>query len=208
MKCKFLKTVLVSTVLVISSLANAGIISGFHQTDGGKTVDLSSLEWLTWDQTNNISRDDIENGIGNTFLADGWRYAERSEFEALFDSLWGGRAEGWQNSNQDGASWVKTNLSVGLYTNAIAFGDSADCGGSSCWAHYNVNSTQGWFHDYYGLSTGIDSINNQTYSYSSTSSASLSNTSALVRSTTVPEPSTLAIFALGIIGLASRRFKK
>jgi len=30
----------------------------------------------------------------------------------------------------------------------------------------------------------------------------------LATSTTVPEPSTLAIFALGIIGLASRRFKK
>jgi hypothetical protein len=32
--------------------------------------------------------------------------------------------------------------------------------------------------------------------------------SMLVRSTNVPEPSTLAIFALGLIGLASRRFKK
>jgi hypothetical protein len=31
---------------------------------------------------------------------------------------------------------------------------------------------------------------------------------ALVRVTSVPEPSTLAIFALGMIGLASRRFKK
>ena len=30
----------------------------------------------------------------------------------------------------------------------------------------------------------------------------------LVRTTVVPEPSTLAIFALGMIGLASRRFKK
>ena len=34
------------------------------------------------------------------------------------------------------------------------------------------------------------------------------NVSIITQTTSVPEPSTLAIFALGIIGLASRRFKK
>jgi len=89
MKFNSLKTLLIGSSLVLSSFANAAIISGNHQTDDGKNVELSGLDWLTWDQTNNLSVNDIINGVGNSFIADGWRYASRGEFEDLFDSLSG-----------------------------------------------------------------------------------------------------------------------
>lgn len=209
MNIKMLKAALAGLVLSVSGFANAGLITGEQYTDDGKLVELSQLEWLTWDETINLSRDDIENGINNTFIADGWRYATRSEFEALFDSLWGGTLEGWQSSNKDGAIWLNANLDLSSSSwQDIAFGTSAECSGASCWAHYNSSNTQGWFSDSYGLSVGSDNINTQTTTYRSVSASDVYISSALVRSSSVPEPSTLAIFALGIMGLASRRFKK
>jgi hypothetical protein len=60
---------------------------------------------------------------------------------------------------------------------------------------------QGQDPDYHAYSTAPDSYGNQ-YTLLSNEISWVSD------STEVPEPSTLAIFALGMIGLASRRFKK
>ena len=61
-----------------------------------------------------------------------------------------------------------------------------------------------------GLSAGLTFANDKLYYYdhNSGSGSTLSAYSLQSNSQEVPEPSTLAIFALGMIGLASRRFKK
>ena len=70
-------------LVALAQPVHAVTVSGTHVTDDGKLVNLSGLEWLSWDETEGFSRDAIESGAGNTFIADGWRYATRSEFEAL-----------------------------------------------------------------------------------------------------------------------------
>jgi hypothetical protein len=62
----------------------------------------------------------------------------------------------------------------------------------------------GYLHENSGLLAGIDSSN--AAGQKTVNAATLG--SLLVRTADVPEPSTLAIFALGLMGLASRRFKK
>ena len=198
--------VALTTVALTTAAASAGTIYGYQETDGGKVVNLSGLEWITWDETNDFSRSNIEAGFENSFLADGWRYATRTEFEALFDSLWGGVIEGWDTSNHDGAAWLYTTMALqpspdrdGLN---IHFGD---CGVElSCYGHVNADSTEGWFDDDYGLSTGVDAINAQTTRPKSTGSEFWY--SALVRdapSAAVPVPAAAPLLAAGLAALAA-----
>ncbi|MER2491115.1 PEP-CTERM sorting domain-containing protein [Catenovulum sediminis] len=62
----------------------------------------------------------------------------------------------------------------------------------------------GYFDEWNGIDAGYDSWN----STFPNNLAFFHTGSLLVRAVNVPEPSTIAIFALGMIGLASRRFKK
>lgn len=98
-----------SAALVLAANANAGLISGAHLTDGGKNVNLSGLTWHTWDIAN-ISRDSVESQMVVGGIYEEYRYATRGEFEALFDSLWGGTHEGWHVSNADGGNWLRDNF--------------------------------------------------------------------------------------------------
>lgn len=104
-------------VLSVCTLpAHAGLISGAHSTDGGKTVALQGLEWMSLEHTANISRNTIEdaNGFtdryGTTWASDDWRYATRVETETLLGSLWGGVYDGWSADNADGAKWFINNF--------------------------------------------------------------------------------------------------
>jgi hypothetical protein len=61
----------------------------------------------------------------------------------------------------------------------------------------------GWFYETHGTAMGISNYNYSTSNlYQSDDYGHM-----LVRVTDVPEPSTLAIFVLGMVGLVSRRFK-
>ena len=59
-----------------------------------------------------------------------------------------------------------------------------------------------------GLTSGITYANDKLYYYDWNSGSGSTLSRFSLNSVDVPEPSTLAIFALGMIGLASRRFKK
>lgn len=205
MNNKMLKAAFAGLVLSVSVFANAGIISGTEYTDDGKLVDLQDLEWLTWDETYGISRTSIEAGY-NGLLAQGWRYATTDELGTLFASLWGG-VNGWNSANYDGSQWLWENFDNPdfLSGNVLSrFGDLHVGATTNYNAHWRAASTDyinesGWFSSNYGASFNfLDTLVKHETNASS----------VLVRDVDVPEPSTLAIFALGMIGLASRRFKK
>jgi hypothetical protein len=205
MNIKMLKAAFAGLVLSVSGFANAGIISGTEYTDDGKVVDLQNLEWLTWDETYGVSRNSIEAGY-NGLLSKGWRYATTTELGNLFTSIWGGQ-DGWNTANHDGSQWLWENFDNADFLLGSSYSRSGDLqvGATVNYlGHWRAETTylsddSGWFHSNYGAAGN----------YSNLLSKSSQASSVLVRSVTdVPEPSTLAIFALGMIGLASRRFKK
>jgi hypothetical protein len=94
----------------------------------------------------------------------------------------------------DGASWLNLGDLVGM--NNIWTFTTFDLSGYS-WANTQVNA---------GLQVKLD-IDTSGEGWIVTLEESILSVDGGA-ATAVPEPSTLAIFALGIMGLASRRFKK
>lgn len=215
MKLRFLKTTLLGCLLSVScfvGMANAGIIYS-NDFESGLATDFSNY-------TNVVSAPNGESFIG--YLTHGATptlnlngLAAHSSITIDFD-VYGLRSlDGTVHSDNfqffiDGTSQFKdyyghsNGIIVGPTTGQLvshdqsAFGHGHFYGGASTY-HYSVtlshvdpsisfgfkaNTDQGWIDEAFGLDNVV------------------------VSSVSVPEPSTLAIFALGMIGLASRRFKK
>jgi chloramphenicol O-acetyltransferase len=204
MKFKFLKAGLVSLILSVSCLANAGLIqSDYLSSNDNLTVidNTTDLQWLdlsvstSWTFANWSTLIEQNNG---------WRLATNTEAVNLFNTAFPTYSVVHGNAGyvdtQDasliqnftdfrslfGATTMNTNGidTYGLYKDE---NNSSKMMGVSRWAGtYRIFSTN--------FTGSVSEVNNGLY---------------IVRNTTnVPEPSTLAIFALGIMGLAARRFKK
>lgn len=221
MKVKFLKTALLGFVISVSSLvnvANAGLINIGALTsndDGSTTVisdTLNSLEWLRWDQLADLTYAETLAQISSGAYS-GWNIAGVNEANLFLDALYNGAAHGCSNNTTSNL----TCLSNGSFSSAdytTLLGDS--------WTRGTASRDVAWFYDdtitdnsagYLFLTSGVSNSKWNTHgTIASTDSWAHSNNSIgwlMYRSTSeVPEPSTLAIFALGMMGLASRRFKK
>jgi hypothetical protein len=217
MKFKLLKQLALGFALVLSANATAGIISSTnsHTTSDGSVVNLSGLDWLSWDVTTGQSRTDIENGYMG-LLDDGWRYATVMEYKTMMESVFDTHT-GWSVDNSDGALWLYSNLYGHSEDNTLSYiqmynwyGDDAECSADiaySCYGYFRIESTSGYIPS--NITHGWSQAEKNTgKNYTGKSNPNLLFASALVRANVVPEPSILAILALGMIGLASRRFKK
>jgi len=120
-------------------------------------------------------------------------------------------------SNYDGASWVLNNMEAPsiLFGNLnvhTIFGDSNACGASRCEGYTAINTNlEGNFRNGFGLSIALGATNeNEAYSVALYDRTAFNASHVLVRTSDVvdvPEPSTLAILALGLFGLAARQRK-
>lgn len=90
----------------------AASIVGPSSTSLGKSVNLGGLEWLELTATENLLRSQVAADAGG-FISAGWRYATRSETEALLDSLWAGTSEEQSADNFDGARWFFDHFGIG-----------------------------------------------------------------------------------------------
>jgi len=205
MKFKYLKAGLASLILSTSCLvntANAGLIvdNGFDvNASNGNSWTNTTQSYRTWDDFT-LASDVIVTSA--SFLMQG---SESSTY--AFDI----RAD---NAGTFGSSIFSLTLSaaevaftdVGLSFNQYDFAlPSINLSAGTYWASFSSTG-----YELYGSKVGnfgttmIQQINSTNYSRTNNYIPFQLNGTT----TDVPEPSTLAIFALGMIGLASRRFKK
>jgi|TARA_R110001599_G_C12224724_1_gene657593 hypothetical protein len=263
MKLNFLKAAMVSTVLIVSSFANAGIIYGIDRADnnlvsvdldtysssvignlgtdeefGGLAYNLNtSIMYMAGGRGNNsIYTVDYNTGaatlLGGHGISDVFGLAFDSVNNVLFGTttnnqlysfnLIDGSATliGSTGFNIGGLSF-DSNLDklIGLSTGGSNIFDINRSTGVATTVKSGLPSTNdiGFTYDYDADKFYSLGLNGTLHSYSSNDYSSSLLASNLPRldgltyvgnSVDVPEPSTLAIFALGMIGLASRRFKK
>jgi hypothetical protein len=195
---KMIKTAFVGFVLFASSLANAGLIDLTPSESAYTTV--NGLDWLDWSATDNMSNSSALSAYS------GWRLATVAEAKSLMSLA-------FANVVYDSENIARLNGSYSSNFNAFAslFGITCTtCGNTGVYAQVSGIGLVG---TRYLNSNSIYAFNGYLSSKYNGNIAQHHAGIALVRSATlasveVPEPSTFAIFALGIMGLASRRFKK
>lgn len=220
MKLKILQAAVACLILSVCNIANAGLINyGQFTTDT-----TQNLDWLDITSTTGMSYDEVTLALNSSL--GGWRYATQAEFNSLVLSIMPDTNHIDPNSNytctncfDEYANFIELiggNVSNGSVPEFQLLGnvllDSPDIFVAAGITHSTaVARFTGQNFDGFGLgnSVSIDRPNLITHGWSQPDNAAQSDISTfLVRATQVPEPSTLAIFALGIMGLAARRFKK
>ncbi len=178
-------------MLSICSFANAGIVNNGSYT----TVD--GLDWLDWTLTQDLTQSEAL--AANL----GWRPATLIEMESMMNTMFSTsltydtKGIDWNLAGVANASTLKSSF-------IALFGETGS--NNSTFATVEGLGIVGFDALAYA---GFGRTGRNTLIYSDIGYRSSWTGVAMVRSGfSVPEPSTLAIFALGMIGLASRRFKK
>jgi len=199
MKSKFVKIALMSAALSASALfnvANAGLITANGSIDTGTEVDVWSIEVITsGDFTfdvlayENPSDDFFNNGIDNDHL-DSYIYLFATDLNGALMGRDDDGGLGTDGSTHGYDSLMNVTLTSGSYV--LAIGD------------YRLTETEA--RAAFNGDNASD-MNNGQYAMSVSSDADFTIEGATAP-TSVPEPSTIAMFALGLMGLFSRKLKK
>lgn len=195
---KFFAILIIIGMSLISGFSQASLINNtntFTDTDTG-------YEWLKLSNTLNYSYEDIitnQLSLGGDF--EGWTLAKRSDLFELFTSV------GWSTRDSGGNQTIFAPSIV----NALQplFGKT-HVALDNTWMHYEDESSWGNTSGM-RLSGNYVIFNRNDFSVASDSYDFVGVALYRVATTEhelVSEPSTLVIFALGLIGLVSRRFKK
>lgn len=197
MNIKVLRAALAGLVLSVSVFANAGLIISDSDIalTGAITDDFSSY------------------AIGDTLIVSDGVFS-LSEIGGGTLSVTDGFNGSYGAIGRSVVSWAGLGVTLDFSNTVSAFG--IHIGGSDQnWKveAFDINNVSLGFstvaHDVEGFYLGWSGLNIKSIAFTPTSNdAVLFDNLSYVPSTQVPEPSTLAIFALGMIGLASRRFKK
>ncbi|MCP5144761.1 MAG: hypothetical protein H6978_08045 [Gammaproteobacteria bacterium] len=149
---KAMYTLAILCLGAVVEAASAAVVNSGTSTN----ADLQGLEWLSLDVTAGMSREDVE--ASALLTTEGWRYATRSETEALINSLWGGVYNGYSPDNAPGAldfltTWGILSTANSGYTNpkssSFIFGESGACDASPAYSclgtvtHFD-DSPHGW----------------------------------------------------------------
>ncbi len=187
-----LKAAFAGLVLSVSSFANAGLITLDGSIDDGTEVDhwsffVTTSGSFTFDVLayEDAQNDFFANGVDNDYL-DSHIYLFVNDANGAFigSDDDGGVGTDGSLSSEDLDSLMTFHLNVGTYLFAI--GD------------YDLSESEA------RIGLNADNAGSDVGRYR----VSISSAAGVAHVNRVPEPSTLAIFALGIMGLALRRFKK
>jgi len=202
MKFQILRAAFVGLVMSVSSFANAGLISfddaylsgsplsTFYSTGQGVTITGTSVGVVGGNGNGDPGNWNLEGTNGSAFLGCHFSCTTALNFNSIYNNA-------SLDIGMPGFNWAAdftvnillNNVITGTQTFNLSSGpQNAGPWSSATFSGVDFNRIEILHNFSTTLAYGIDNI-----SFSST---------------TVPEPSTLAIFALGMIGLASRRFKK
>ncbi len=192
MKFRFLKAAVASLILSVSSFANAGLIVSYIEIENSLGQHLQISEFVAWGTNSNS--DLALTSAGATAIGSDYYQNVRSCNSYSSDAscvLNGSGAVAWQNiyHGNSGNSVLTVTFDVASEISWFEIFGRTDC--CSNRDVYNVRF--------------FDAQDSEVYSVSRLSAHNSGHTTGRVA---VPEPTTLAIFALGIMGLAARRFKK
>jgi len=196
-----LKTIIVCNIFITSIAAQAGVIAieDWFDPAGSNSGGLTQSQFS--DSLFFAVAQDVDFSATNTYeVTDGWHIASYAEFSSLHQA-YTGVSSGSYMLGQDGWSgYTSTSGNVGFY---FALSDMWSVTGDVYAMHAGVLAwyTGAAFHRYGeelvstpGYFAGLVLVQDTAQAWGTTNEA--------------PEPSTLAIFALGLMALASRRFKK
>ncbi len=196
MNTKTLKAALLSLVVTVSGFASAGLIT---DTSNDSFIDQTTgIEWIDIEVNIGRTRDDVSTdmGLGGAFF--GWRFATGDETIALLINAF----HPFARSPQTTTEYVN-----GVIDDASVYWSYIAIMGATTDTWYDINHGDDdvayvWFYAAYE-EIYYNGWNNRAGNWVNDETSWW-----VVRQKEVPEPSTLAIFALGVIGLVSRRLKK
>ncbi len=219
MNLKFLKTTLVATFIIGSSFfANAGLITIGSLTleQAGDTYvqdSLNGLEWLQWDEVKALKYSELSTQLATGGTYEGWRIARNDDANLFIDALFNGWHTDTCNSTKSYEyCWTQSPSPAPIKDFEQLMGVSYGGYWNYAWflSDNNFEREVGYIELYESTQTGPTRVrkNNEWASIASSDSLSSIGFMLVREAQDVPEPSALAIFALGMMGLASRRFKK
>lgn len=204
-----MRLIVTSILLLASMQANAILVEAMYKNhgDGLITIDTEThLQWLDLTQTTSMSYDYVGSQFGVGGLFHGFRYATEAEFESLMDAIipsYSGNALGYQTATSESAVYAQTVY----FQSLLGVTDNRD----------TVFDSFGFYRDNSGvMRTGGTSRNFDTafvyrdYYFNYNDLATVGTPwhgTFLVRGISVPEPTGLALFGLGIAGMVFSRRK-
>lgn len=210
--------ILKALALVASLSFAAAPVSATLITD---TVTVGDYEWaqvdlfagIMWNEVNTVCPSGVC-GVGtlNNYEIDGWLWANAAHVKSnVLDPLYTYDDTNLQNTGWFDGPGIEPLVDAGF--RSIAWGQQNTVRGVTANTVIKViNSNDVTFGGAVGiLERYTMDPNNTIIGYDGIQNRAISHGEVgvwLYRTVDVPEPSTLAIFALGMIGLASRRFKK
>ena len=210
MSYKKINAALTGLLLLVATSANAGLIT--DTTNDSFIDETTGLEWMDFGVNNGHSYSQVDSLLQSTYS--GWMLATESQVLTMWHNAFSGKgsvADIVHDTGSRYAYYVNNEASNKLFVDIYR---------SMGYGYESGFKSRGWFeNDTGGMSyaefthineglqfTGLYGRTNN-YQYFRTNGNSNHGT-MLVRAATVPEPSTLTVFVLGMIGLVSRRFKK